>query len=89
MGSTIPLLEGTHPSSTLLYQLSEKELKHLQEYIDKMKAKGFIQDSTSSASRPIYFVKKKNGGLRLVVDYRGLNRITVKNISKPPLIEEL
>ncbi|KAJ1572770.1 hypothetical protein NDA11_007138 [Ustilago hordei] len=49
---------------------------------------GFIRPSKSPARSPVLFVPKKDGGLRLCVDYRGLNEITVKNRAPLPLIEE-
>ena len=71
-----------------LYNLSANELKVLKKYIDDNLRKGFIQPSTSPAGAPILFVKKKDGGLRLCVDYRGLNKITIKNRYPLPLISE-
>ena len=56
-----------------LYNMSEKELKALKDYIDDMLGKGFIRSSNSPAGAPVLFVKKKDGSLRLCVDYRALN----------------
>ena len=70
---------GDQPPFGPLYNLSANELKVLKEYIDDNLRKEFIQPSTSPAGAPILFVKKKDGGLRLCVDYRGLNKITIKN----------
>jgi len=53
-----------------------------------MEEKGFIRRSDSPASSPILFVKKPSRGLRVCVDYRGLNAITVKNRYLLPLIKE-
>jgi hypothetical protein len=55
------------------------ELKTIKDYIDENLTKGWIRPSTSSAGAPILFVKKKDGSLRLCVDYRGLNKITLKD----------
>ena len=52
-------------------------------------ANGFIQHSRSPAGAPIFFVKKKDGSLRLVVDYRGLNKVTIRNRYALPLISSL
>ena len=71
-----------------LYNLSTKELEVLRTYLDDALAKGWIQHSTSPAGAPILFVPKKDGGLRLCVDYRGLNKVTVKNHHPLPLISE-
>jgi hypothetical protein len=69
--------------------LSEFELKTLKAYIEMNLASGSIQRSPSPAAAPILFAKKKDGGLRLCVDYRALNLGTVKNRYPLPLISEL
>ena len=85
----IPLLPNTQPPFGPIYSLSEIELKTLKEYINENLEKNFIQPSTSPAGSPILFVKKKDGSLRLCVDYRGLNKVTIKNRYPLPLIGEL
>jgi hypothetical protein len=65
----IPLKEGKQPPWGPVYSLSEKELGSLREYLDENLAKGFIRPSESPAGAPILFVKKKDGSLRLCVDY--------------------
>jgi hypothetical protein len=55
------------------------ELEVLRVYIDENLASGFIRHSKSPAGAPIFFVKKKDGSLRLVMDYRGLNKVTIRN----------
>jgi len=72
-----------------LYPLSQFELRTLRDYLEDSLRKGWIQESTSSAGAPILFVKKKDGSLRLCVDYRGLNQITSKNRYPLPLIGEI
>ena len=84
----IDLEPGKLPPYGPLYNLSEQELQVLREYIDTHLKRGWIRPSTSSAGAPILFVKKKDGGLRLCVDYRGLNAITLKNRYPLPLIQE-
>ena len=69
--------------------MSATELHSLKEYLDDMLGKGFIRPSNSLAGAPIIFVKKKDGSLRLCVDYRGLNRITRKNRYPIPLVGNL
>ena len=60
--------------------MSQAELDALREYLDDMLKSGKIRPSQSPAGAPILFVPKPHGrGLRLCVDYRGLNKITVKN----------
>jgi hypothetical protein len=85
----IPLLEGKHPSAGPLYSLAPNERQVLKDYIDSNLEKGFIRYSSSSCSAPVLFVKKKDGSLRLCVDYRNLNSITVKNKYPLPLINDL
>ena len=85
----IDLLEGASPPFGPIYGLTEPELAALREYIDENLAKGFIRHSKSPAASPILFVKKKDGTLRLCVDYRGLNKVTVRNRYPLPLIPEL
>ena len=64
-------------------------MKVLREYIDENLAKGFIDHSTSPAGAPVLFSSKKDGGLQLCVDYRGLNAMTAKNRYAIPLIPSL
>lgn len=85
----IPLKEGTTPRFHKIYGLNEEQLKALREYLDENLQKGYIRPSRSPAGYPILFVPKKNGKLRLCVDYRQLNDITIKNRYPLPLIKEL
>jgi transposase InsO family protein len=84
----IDLEPGSHPPFGPLYSLSEVELKALREWLEENLGKGFIRVSTSPAGAPILFIKKKDGSLRLCVDYRGLNKITIKDRTPLPLIGE-
>ena len=84
----IPLESGKKPSFGPVFGMSPTELETLKEYLDEMLAKGFIRRSQSPAGSPVIFVKKKDGTLRLCVDYRGLNQITIKNRTPLPLIDE-
>ena len=86
----IPLKEGEKPPWGPIYPLSEVELETLREYLKEMMKTGKIRRSTSSAGAPILFVPKLHGrGLRLCVDYRGINRITIPNRYPLPLMQEL
>ena len=85
----IPIKEGKKPTYGPIYALSETELKALREYLDENLKKGFIRPSTSPAGYLILFVPKKDRKLRLCVNYRQLNAITVKNQYPLPLISEL
>lgn len=84
----IDLEPGKRPPFRPMIPLSHKELDALQQYIDKALANGWIERSASEAGAPILFVPKKDGNLRLCVDYRGLNAITYKNRHPLPLISE-
>ena len=85
----IPLIEGAQPSFGPIYSLSITEQEALRDYLDKNLQKGFIVPSELPAASPILFVKKKDKSLRLCVDYRKLNNITVKNRYPLPLIGDL
>ncbi|KAK6218056.1 reverse transcriptase domain protein [Colletotrichum tabaci] len=85
----IPIKEGEHPKFHKLYGLNENQREELDKYIDENLRKGYIRPSTSPAGYPILFVPKKNSKLRLCVDYRQLNDITIKNSYPLPLITEL
>ncbi len=85
----IDLLPGKEPPYGLIYPLSQTELAALRDFLEEYLKKGFIRESKSPAGAPILFVPKKDGGLRLCVDYRGLNAITVKNQYLLPLITEI
>ena len=69
----IDLQPGKEPPWGPIYNLSPTELEVLRTYIEENLENGFIRHSKSPAG-PIFFVKKKDGSLRLVVDYRGLNK---------------
>src|SRR5215212_3446001 len=85
----INILPGSQPPYKGIYPLSAPELETLRITIDDLMAKGHIQPSKSPYGAPIFFVKKKDGTLRMVVDYRMLNSITVKNRYAIPRIDEL
>ncbi len=85
----IDLLLGKEPLYGPIYPLSQTELAALREFLEENLAKGFIRESKSPAGAPILFAPKKDGGLRLCVDYRGLNAITVKNRYPLPLITKI
>lgn len=85
----IELTEGGIPPYGPIYPLAPNELEALREYLEMAQERGWIRPSTSPAGAPIIFVPKKGGKLRLCVDYRGLNKITVKNRAPLPLISEI
>ncbi|KAL1942409.1 hypothetical protein VTO73DRAFT_6011 [Trametes versicolor] len=85
----ITLEDGGVPPLGPIYSLSKLELDTLCEYIDENLRSGFIHPSNSPCGAPVLFVKKKDGSLRLCVDYRGLNKITRKDRYPLPLISDL
>ena len=84
----IELAPGSNPPYRPIYNLSEPERAVLRDYIKTALAKGWIRPSKSPAGAPVLFVPKKDGGLWLCVDYRGLNAATIKNHYALPLIGE-
>ena len=85
----IEIEDNQVPPFSLTYDHSRTELEVLREYINNMLTKGFIVPSKSPSGALVLFTKKKDGGLRLCVDFRGLNSITKKNKHPLPLIRTL
>ncbi|MBW0485266.1 hypothetical protein O181_024981 [Austropuccinia psidii MF-1] len=82
-------LEGSLPPVGVIYPLSNKESATLRAYISENVEKGFIHPSSSSTGAPDLFVKKKDGGLCLCVDYHKLNAVTSKNKYLVPPINQI
>ena len=82
----IDLLPNTEPPSVKLYPMSHDELQLVREYIEEMVGTGKIRPGKGHAGSPVFFVKEKTGKMRLVVDYRGLNAITIKDKYPIPLM---
>ena len=80
----IDVVPGATPASIRPYIMAPLELKELKLQLQDLLEKGFIQPSVSPWGAPVLFVKKKDGTLRLCINYRQLNKLTVKN--KYPLI---
>ncbi|KAH9269389.1 hypothetical protein BASA83_008618 [Batrachochytrium salamandrivorans] len=85
---TINLSSSAEPSYGRIYQLTREEDKVMQEWIAENLAKGFIRNSSSPYGAPCFFVKQKDK-LRLCMDYRGLNKQTIKDRNPIPLISEM
>ncbi|KAA0047858.1 ty3-gypsy retrotransposon protein [Cucumis melo var. makuwa] len=75
----IELESGTVPISRAPYRMAPAELKELKVQLQELLDKGFIRPSVSPWGAPVLFVKKKDGSMRLCIDYRELNKVTVKN----------
>ncbi|MBW0537993.1 hypothetical protein O181_077708 [Austropuccinia psidii MF-1] len=82
-------LEGLLPPIGVIYSLSNQESETLRAYISENVEKGFIRPSSSSTGEPVLFVKKKDGGLCLCVDYCKLNAVTRKNRYPVPPMNQL
>ena len=85
----IELLPGSTPPSRPTFRLSASELVELKKQLEELTKAGFIQPSKSPFGAPILFVKKKDGTMRMCVDYRALNNITIKNSYPLPRVDEL
>jgi hypothetical protein len=85
----IPLVEGATPPISSTYRMSPAELDELKRQLGDLLERGFIQPSSSPFGAPVLFVRKADGTLRFCVDYRALNKLTVKNRYTLPRIEEL
>ena len=85
----IKLVPGTVPISKAPYRLAPTELKELKVQLEDLLEKGLIRPSHSPWGAPVLFVKKKDGSLRMCIDYRGLNKATIKNKYPLPHIHDL
>ena len=64
------------------------EFKELKAQMEELMSKGFVRPSTSPWGAPVLFMKKKDGSLRLCIDYRELNKVTIRNHYPVPRIED-
>ena len=85
----IDVVPGATPASITPYRMAPLELKELKLQLQELLEKGFIRPSVSPWGAPMLFVKKKDGTLRLCIDYRQLNKLTVKNKYPLPRIDDL
>ena len=85
----IELAPGTEPISKAPYKMAPLVLKELNVQMEELVCKGFVRPSTSPWGAPVLFVKKKDGSLRLCIDYRELNKVTIRNQYPLPRIDDL
>jgi hypothetical protein len=82
-------MSGVAPPAKAPYRMNHEELKELKVQLEELLAKGYIKPSKSPYGAPVLFVHKKDGTLRMCVDYRSLNKATVKNRYPLPRIDDL
>ncbi|GJU82977.1 putative reverse transcriptase domain-containing protein [Tanacetum coccineum] len=85
----IDLFPGATPVAKSPYRLAPSEMQELSEQLQELKDKGFIWPSHSPWGAPVLFIKKKDGSMRMCIDYRELNKLTVKNRYPLPRIDDL
>ncbi|GJY58976.1 putative reverse transcriptase domain-containing protein [Tanacetum coccineum] len=85
----IELVPGVAPVARAPYRLAPSEMKELADQLQELLEKGFIRPSSSPWGAPVLFVKKKDGTFRMCIDYRELNKLTVKNRYPLPRIDDL
>jgi hypothetical protein len=85
----IECVPGTNPISKAPYRMASSKLKELKEQHYELLDKGFIRPSISLWGAPMLFVKKKNGSMRMCIDYQELNKVTIKNRYPLPRIDDL
>ncbi|GJR02414.1 putative reverse transcriptase domain-containing protein [Tanacetum coccineum] len=85
----IDLIPGAAPVARAPYRLAPSEMKELSEQLQELFDKGFIRPSSSPWGASVLFVKKKDGSFRMCIDYRELNKLTVKNRYPLPRIDDL
>ncbi|GKC92326.1 hypothetical protein Tco_1157768, partial [Tanacetum coccineum] len=82
-------VSGAAPVARAHYRLASSEMKELSEHVKELLEKGFIRPSSSPWGALVLFVKKKDGSFRICIDYRELNKLTVKNRYPLPRIDDL
>ncbi|KAJ9555770.1 hypothetical protein OSB04_010384 [Centaurea solstitialis] len=85
----IDLTPGAAPIARAPYRLAPTEMKEMMTQLQELSEKGFIRPSSSPWGAPVLFVKKKDGSMRMCIDYRELNKRTVKNKYPLPRIDDL
>jgi hypothetical protein len=85
----IDLLPGIGPIAKRPYRMPVDKLEELKKQLKELSDKGYIRPSASPWGSPVLFVKKKDGSMRMCIDYRNLNVVTVKNKYPLPRIDDI
>nr|ABG66083.1 retrotransposon protein, putative, Ty3-gypsy subclass [Oryza sativa Japonica Group] len=85
----IELAPGTAPIAKRPYRMAANELAEVKRQIEELESKGYVRPSSSPWGAPVLLVKKKDGSERMVIDYRALNEVTIKNKYLLPRIDDL
>ena len=85
----IEVIPRSEPPSKAPYQLNQKELLELKKQLNDLLSRGYIRPSKSPYGAPVLFVDKKDGKLRMCINYRALNKVTIKNNYLLPRIDDL
>jgi hypothetical protein len=85
----IDLIPGTAPITKRPYRMAPTELAELKLQIVELQQKGYIRPSSSPWGAPVLFVTEKDGSMRMCIDYRSLNEVTIKNKYTLPRIDDL
>nr|GEY30744.1 putative reverse transcriptase domain-containing protein [Tanacetum cinerariifolium] len=85
----IDLIPGALPVVKSQYRLAPSEMSELSSQLKELQEKSFIRPSHSPWGTPVLFVKKKYGAMRMCIDYRELNKLTIKNRYPLPIIDDL
>ncbi|GJZ73995.1 putative reverse transcriptase domain-containing protein [Tanacetum coccineum] len=85
----IDLIPGALPVVKSPYRLDPSKMSELSNQLKELQEKGFIRPSHSPWGAPVFFVKKKDGAMRMCIDYRELNKLTIKNRYPLPRIDDL
>ncbi|GJT41954.1 hypothetical protein Tco_0941819 [Tanacetum coccineum] len=83
------LIPGAAPVARAPYRLAPFEMKELSDQLQELSDKGFVRPISLSWGAPVLFVKKKDGSFRMCINYRELNKLTVKNHYPLPRIDDL